>query len=303
MVIKLRSSIFEGVFDRHLYEVVESESNKKLKQQPSVSEKDVSSDFAVMMKWMKQEFDGVKSDLTKTIDNRVDSLEEKLRNVMLTVVKEEVDKARKEFNDRIDGMASKVETKLRQSLENKIEVKLKQAKDEIKGEFDLATIQQEISTVKKSYAEATKTDIGTENDIVIRNYVVDPKEAEDTQVTFNKVNSLIRDGLKFTDVTLVKCERKKSHGNRPGVIIATIESRDQKQKLLDNKKKLRNTRAFSNVYIEDVRPLSSRINEANMMTVLHELGKKEQYFLSGNGRIVRKGANGNQRNTRDRSQR
>ena len=58
-----------------------------------------------MMKWMKQEFDGVKTYLTKTIDDRVDSLEEKLRNVMLTVVKEEVDKARKEFNDRIDGMA------------------------------------------------------------------------------------------------------------------------------------------------------------------------------------------------------
>ena len=91
-------------------EAVEAESNKKLKQQPSVSEKDVASDFAVMMKWMKQEFDGVKSDLTKTIDNRVDSLEEKRRNVMLTVVKEEVDKARKELNDRIDGMASKVET-------------------------------------------------------------------------------------------------------------------------------------------------------------------------------------------------
>ena len=216
-----------------------------------------------MMKWMKQEFDGAKSDLTKTIDNRVDSLEKKLRNVMLTVVKEEVDKARKEFNDRIDGMASKVVTKIRQSLENKIEIKLKQAKDEIKGEFDLASIQQEISSVKKRYAEATKADIGTEDDIVVRNYAADPKEAEDTQATFNKVNSLIRGGLKFTDVTQVKCECKTSRENRPGVIITTIESRDQKQKLLDNKKQLRNTRVFSNVYKEDVRPQSSRINGAN----------------------------------------
>ena len=58
------------------------------------------------------------------------------------------------------------------------------------------------------------------------------------------------------------------------------------------RKKLCDTRAFSNVYIKDVRPLSSRINEANMMAVLHELGKKEKYFLSDNGRRVRKGANG-----------
>ena len=162
----------------------------------------------------------------------------------------------------------------------------------------MTSIKEEIISVKKSYAEATKTDTGIENDIVIRNYAVDPKEADDAQVTFNKVNSLIRDGLKFADVTLVKCERKKSRDNRP-----TIESRDQKQKLLDNKKTLRTTRSYSNVYIEDVRPLSSRINEANMMTVLHELGKKDQYFLSDNGRIVRKGANGNQRNTGNRSQR
>ena len=80
--------------------------NKKLKQQPvKVQEEvpaDISPDFVIMMKWMKQEFDGVKSDLTKTIDNRVDGLEEKLRSVMLTVVKEEVDKARQEFNDIID---------------------------------------------------------------------------------------------------------------------------------------------------------------------------------------------------------
>ena len=66
----------------------ESESNKKLKQQPvkptqgAAAQHDVSPDFTFMMNWMKQEFDGVKSNLTKTTDNRVDSLEEKFRNVI-----------------------------------------------------------------------------------------------------------------------------------------------------------------------------------------------------------------------------
>ena len=117
----------------------------------------------------------------------------------------------------------------------------------MKGDIDLTSLQQEISSVKKGYAETTNTDIRTENDIVIRKNIVDSKEAEDPQVTFNKVNTIFRDSLKFADITLVKCERKKSRENKPGVIIATIENRDQKRKILDNKKKLRNTRLFSKV--------------------------------------------------------
>ena len=67
----------------------------------------------------------------------------------------------------------------------------------------------------------------------------------------------------------MKCESNKSRGEKPGVILATVENRDQKQKVMDNRKKLvHNTRQFSKVYVDDARPLTSRINEANMMTVL-----------------------------------
>ena len=275
----------------------ESDRNKKLKQQEQKEmSADVSSDFAIMMKWMKQEFDGVKSDLTKTIDNRVDSLEEKLRTVMLAVVKEEVDKARQEFNTRIDGLASKVEHKIRQSVESKIEAGLKQAKDELKSTADVETLKQEINSVKKSYAEITKSEVGIQDDIVIRNYPTDAKETDDPQVTLNKVNSLIRDGLKIKDINVVKCERKPSRGNSPGVILASLETGEQKLKVLETKKKLRNTKQFAKVYIDEARPLASRINEANMMTVLQEMGKRDKYFLSSKGRIVRRAVTGNQQN-------
>ena len=108
-----------------------------------------------------------------------------------------------------------------------------------------------------------------QNDLVIRNYNTDPKEVNDPQVTLNKVKWVIRDGLKVTDVNVVKCERKTSRGNKPGVILTTLETREQKLKVLENKKKLRNTRRshFTTVYIEEARPLASRINEANMMNV------------------------------------
>ena len=41
-----------------------------------------------------------------------------------------------------------------------------------KGEIDMISIKEEISSVKRSYTGATRTDIGTENenDILIKNY-------------------------------------------------------------------------------------------------------------------------------------
>ena len=153
--------------------------------------------------------------------------------------------------------------------------------------------------MKKSYAEITNSEVGIQNDLVIRTYNTHPKKANDSQVTLNKVKSLIRDGLKFTAVYVVKCEHKTSQGNKPGVIFATLETREQKLKVLENKKKLRNTRLFVKVYIEASRPLAGRRNETNMMTVLQEMGKTDQYILSNNGRIVKRGFNGNQGNQRN----
>ena len=63
----------------------------------------------------------------------------------------------------------------------------------------------------------------------------------------NKVNSLIRDGLKEKDIKIVKAVRKESRDNKPGVVIATLENLDQKIKILKNKKSLRKTNNFHNI--------------------------------------------------------
>ena len=149
---------------------------------------------------------------------------------MFTVVKEEVGKARQEFNDRIDGLASKLECKIKQSIEGKIETTLNQAKEDLKRDIDLSSVKRDITAVKKSYAEITNSEVGIENNIVIRNYEVDARESTDSQTTLNMVNTLICDGLKFRGIKVVKCERKQSRGQKHEVIIATIANRDQKQK-------------------------------------------------------------------------
>ena len=68
---------------------------------------------------------------------------------------------------------------------------------------------------------------------------VDSRETSDSQVTMNKVNSLIRDGLKLKDIKVLKAERKGSYHGKPGVIIASIETAEQKGKLMETKKELK----------------------------------------------------------------
>ena len=99
-------------------------------------------------------------------------------------------------------------------------------------------------------------------------------------VTLNKVNSLIQDGLKLKDIKVVKAELKTSGNDKPGVIIASIETLAQKRKVMETKKSLKNTNAFKNVYIEDDRPLQTRVIESNMNSILMEKRQIRQlYFL------------------------
>lgn len=51
---------------------------------------------------------------------------------------------------------------------------------------------------------------------------------------------------------------------------------------------LKKTTDFKDVYIENDRAFSTRVNESNMFTVLKELGKANKYFVSGSGRILKK---------------
>ena len=106
-------------------------------------------------------------------------------------------------------------------------------------------------------------------------------------MTLNKVSSLLREGLKLKDIKVQKVERKASRNGKPGVIVASIETLEQKRKIMETKKTQKNTNAFKKVYTEDDRPLETRVAESNMRTILKEIGKSDNYVLS-NGRLFRK---------------
>ena len=53
---------------------------------------------------------------------------------------------------------------------------------------------------------------GIELNVVIKNMDCDPTEKNDRTVTMNKVNKLLRDGLKLKNIKVTQSERKSTRG-------------------------------------------------------------------------------------------
>ncbi|KAK3082716.1 hypothetical protein FSP39_003390 [Pinctada imbricata] len=82
-------------------------------------------------------------------------------------------------------------------------------------------------------------------------------ETNNPDITKGCVEAVIRDGLRLHDVKVVEVDRKKG-GRNPGVVLATIETKKQKDKILKNKSKLKHSSAYSRVYIEGSKNTGSK---------------------------------------------
>ena len=67
--------------------------------------------------------------------------------------------------------------------------------------------------------------------------------------------------------------RKQTRGGKPGLIIATVETAEEKPSVMQRKKNLRKTKHYESVYLEDESPSDQRLTESNMRTLLKACGK------------------------------
>ena len=148
--------------------------------------------------------------------------------------------------------------------------------EDVKTKLGVSEQENDMSSLKKSYADVESSDAsappsgdGMELNVIIRNLNCDPSEQTDKTVTMNKVDKLLRDGLKLKFVKVTSCERKQTKGPKPGVIVERIETVEQKQEMM----RVKNCLDYKHVYIENDKRFSTRVNESNMFTVLKELGK------------------------------
>lgn len=72
----------------------------------------------------------------------------------------------------------------------------------------------------------------TKRIVIIRILPVGRHEADDTNVLRNRVNQVMRDGLKLKYVKVVGSTRKARTDSKPGTVICTVEGSEKKRKLV-----------------------------------------------------------------------
>ena len=141
--------------------------------------------------------------MQKCFSDKLIALENKLTSSLLEIVKTEINDVKAEFTERISEVVSRV--------------------DALEG-------------AKHVCVERASLDISL--NIVIRNL----PEGRDENV-INKVNGLIKDGLKLRDITVTEAARKNSgRMGRPGLIVAKCRSAEEKETIMNAKKKLPDSR-------------------------------------------------------------
>ena len=105
--------------------------------------------------------------------------------------------------------------------------------------------------------------------IVIRNMV--QRENENVE---RRVNGLMQDSLRLRDISVAKAVRKQSRSDsKPGLIIATMKSNEEKETVMKHKRHLKNSSRYEHVYIENDIPASQRAVNSNFRTLINALGR------------------------------
>ena len=161
-------------------------------------------------------------------------------NMMFMSVNERLDKIDSGLEKRIATKMSQILDKRVNSEMNKIRAdfdsRLENFKESLRAEVaaDLNDIRTEVKS-RDSGSQNSHSERDISLNIVIRNL----PESHNENIK-NKVNSLLRDGLRLSDVSVDETERKQSHTDTiPGVVIARMKSKQDKTRVMKEKRRLK----------------------------------------------------------------
>lgn len=287
----------------------ETKSTKTVKHTATVQETrfNNTSDTTVIL----EALDNVKTGL----ENKIDNIEKKT-NEHLGKLQNEMNSIRADFNQRLEGLAKKVELRVLKAVENDTKEKLKKLEKEMRKDMDkmkrsldnseagvrklsqtdLPIVQEKlgdeidrlaerVTSLERNKTDSSKFNEQERNDertrrIVVRNLV----ERENENIK-DRVNNII-DYLKVREISVETAERKANNYNsKPGVVIATFASKDDKEKVMKVKRNLKDGTRYHDVYLENDIPVHQRKMKNNLRTIVNTLGR-EKLKLRGS-RIIR----------------
>lgn len=208
-------------------------------------------------------------------------------NMMFMSVNERLDKIDSGLEKRIATKVSQILDKRVNSEMNKIrtdfESRLVEFKESLRAEVtaDLDDLRDEVKS-RESTTQSTNNESDISLNIVIRN--LPESHSENTK---NKVNSLLRDGLRLFDISVEDAERKRSYTDgKPGVIIAKMKNKHEKTRVMKEKSRLKDSRQFTKVFIQhDLHP-SQRSVSSNFRRIVHAMKSNANNLSMRGSRIL-----------------
>ena len=158
---------------------------------------------------------------------------------------------------------------LESNLLSQTETRLTAVEDNVdRIKSDLDTVRKDIDKKLAELSNEAKSGQALNNTGLEMNIVIHRIHESDGENVTNKVNGLIKDGLKLRSVTVEKADRKVSRRQgAPGVIVVKCRSVADKKSIMDKKKSLKYSANYDRVFIDHDKPYHQRLQEDNLRTI------------------------------------
>ena len=186
---------------------------------------------------------------------------------------------------KMETMASEIEKKLSQKFANMLDKRIGREIEKVKKDVEsritlikddlydeMKDIDDKIEVLKSDIKDCDKAN-NREQNIVLRNV---PERQYEVVPDF--VSGILKDGLRLTDVSVktavrIHSQRTDSRGTKrnatPDIIIATLNNKEDRQKVFENKKKLNESRnRHKGVFIHPDQSKEERQQRSNLKLVI-----------------------------------
>ncbi|CAG2257828.1 unnamed protein product [Mytilus edulis] len=186
---------------------------------------------------------------------------------------------------RMGDIETNIPKQVAQMIDQKVSEEMKKVKEQFKTE--LKTVTEKVSSLEQSYADVLKQNKNQSQalsedklSVVIKNFPETEKEN-----TSRKVGGLIKDGLRLKNIQVAAVERKINKiPGKHGVIIVKFQNSDDKQKVMEKKRELKDSRNYKDVYIDNAIPKAQRLMNSNLRSIVKAIGNDK---LEIRGSVIR----------------
>ena len=237
----------------------------------------------------------------KTMNERINGMHTSLGTMLDEKLKAMNSTLEKNFNKKVDNLRdslTKIVMENTAALKQEMETKTKQIQDNMDMDIGLMVTRLErLEGSAQSAADMKRSKFDIDVSITVAGLPF-----EDGEEATERVKRLLTDVLKCDPMpSIVNAERLKPRGSGPGLIKAELGSTEEKVAVLRRKQRLREEEGYSRVYIHSAKSHAERLIELNFRTLLREIPKGKDFYMTGNGRLVKR--DGGERNGRGGAER